>query len=187
MNGEDAAFEAAVKLLARRALSEAEVRERLLRKGHPDEDVERVVERLTRAGYLDDRRVALETILYHCRRGHGPIRANERLRGLAVPEDAIARAWEEAEADYGIDPRKILRDQLQSRLRQPPSSCDEAMLRRVYNALLRAGFEESEVRSELDPYLRDPDDAVDAVPADDDWTGPPDQRSKETRADDDSQ
>ena len=58
MDGEDAAFEAAVKMLARRALSEADVREKLLRKGHPDEDVERALERLARAGYLDDQRVA---------------------------------------------------------------------------------------------------------------------------------
>jgi regulatory protein len=186
MNGEDAAFEAAVKLLARRALSEAEVRERLLRKGYPEEDVDRVVERLVRAGYLDDRRVALETILHHCRRGHGPIRANERLRSLAFPEDTIARAWEEAETDYGIEPRQILKDQLQRRLPQAASSCDEATVRRVYNALLRAGFEEAELRSELGSYVRDPDDAVDASPTDDD-TYPPDQRSKETRADHDSQ
>ena len=187
MDGEDAAFEAAVKLLARRALSEAVVREKLLRKGHPDEDVDRAVERLARAGYLDDQRVALEAILHHSRRGHGPVRVDERLCALGVSGEAIARAWEEAGADYGIDPRQILKDQVQRRLPRSRSSCDEATLRRVYNALLRAGFEEAEVRSELDPYARTPDDGVAAGPADDGATNPPDHRSKETRTDDDSQ
>ena len=156
MDGENAAFEAAIKLLARRALSEADVREKLLRKGHSDQDVECAVERLARAGYLDDRRVALEAILHHSRRGHGPVRVNERLRALGVSDAIIARGWEEARADYGIDPRQILRDQLCRRLPEPRSSCDEATVRRVYNALLRAGFEEAEVRSELGPYVRDP-------------------------------
>ena len=158
MDGEDAAFGAAVKMIARRALSEADVREKLLRKGHPDEDVARAVDRLARAGYLDDERVAVETILQHARRGHGPVRVEERLRALGVSDDAIERAWAEAEADYGIDPRQILMDQLHRRLPEAGSSCDEATVRRVYNALLRAGFEESEVRSALGPYVRDPAD-----------------------------
>ena len=166
MDGEDATFEAAVKLLARRATSESALREKLRGKGHSDEDVQRAVERLTSAGYLDDRRVALEAILHHSRRGHGPLRVEEKLHVLGVADEFIEQAWREAETDHGIDPREILRDQLRRRLPDRPSSCDETVIRRVYNALLRAGFDEADVRSELAPHMRDPDDAADAMQVD---------------------
>ena len=173
MDGEDAAFEAAVKILARRASSEADLREKLRRKGHSDADVQGAVERLTRAGYLDDQRVALETILHHSRKGHGPRRVDDKLRALGVAAEAIERAWQEATADYGIDPRQILRDQLLRRLPDLVSSCDEATLGRVYNALLRAGFDEADVRSELDPHMPDLEAASDAAAADEVTTDPP--------------
>lgn len=156
MNGEDAAFEAAVKWLVRRGRSEAEVRGRLAGQGFPDEDVERAVERLTRAGYLDDGRLALETVLRDCRRGHGPLRTNERLRALGVSEVVIAEAWEQARADHGVEPRQLLQAQVRRRLPGGDSSCDGATVRRVYNALLRAGFDEASVRAELEPRLPDP-------------------------------
>ena len=60
-------------------------------------------------------------------------------------------------------------------------------MRRVYNALLRAGFEEADVRSELDPHVRTMDDGVEAGAALDGTTNPSDYRWKETGPDDDSQ
>jgi regulatory protein len=187
MDGEDAAFEAAVKLLARRASSESALREKLRRKGHSDDDVQGAVERLASAGYLDDRRVALESILDHSRRGHGPHRVDRELRVLGLADETIAQAWREAEDDYGIDPCQILRDQLRRRLPTPASSYDEAAIRRVYNALLRAGFDEGDVRSALAPHMRDQDADAEAAPADEATTDHPDQRSRETRTNDDSQ
>jgi regulatory protein len=166
MDGEDTAFEAAVKLLARRASSEASLREKLRRKGHSDDDIDRACERLTSAGYLDDQRVALDVILEHDRRGLGPRRMKDKLHSLGVANDTIERAWQEARADHGVDPRQTLRDQLQRRLPDPASSCDEATVRRVYNALLRAGFDEAAVHAELAPYMPDQDAASDVAPAD---------------------
>jgi regulatory protein len=157
MDGREAAFQAAVKMLARRAMSEVETREKMSRQGFGDEDVERAVERLTSAGYLDDRRVALETILSQSRRGHGPLRVDAKLRSRGIRDKVIGEAWREAAEDYGVDPHRLLAEQLQRRLPDDASECDRAMLSRVYNALLRAGFDESEVRSVLAPRLPDPD------------------------------
>jgi len=187
MDGESAAFEAAVKILSRRASSEAALREKLRRKGHSEEDVQGAVERLDRAGYLDDQRVALEAILHHCRSGHGPLRVHRKLCALGVADDAIERAWREAETDHGIEPRQILREQILRRLPDQGTACDDATIRRVYNALLRAGFDEADVNSELAPYIPDPDAATDAAAADEATTDYPDQRSRETRTNDDSQ
>ena len=101
--------------------------------------------------------------------------------------ETIAQAWREAEDDYGIDPCRILRDQLRRRLPTRASSYDEAAIRRVYNALLRAGFDEGDVRSALAPHMRDQDADAEAAPADEATTDHPDQRSRETRTNDDSQ
>jgi regulatory protein len=153
MDGADAAFEAAVNFLVRRTSSREAVRGRLLRKGHSQDDVDAAIDRLVRAGYLDDQRVALEVILHHARRGQGPARVEERLRELGVDDESAGRAWEEAARDHDIDTQRILRDQLRRRLPDPRASYHGAELRRVYNALLRAGFEEAAVRSALEPYL----------------------------------
>lgn len=48
----------ALKLLGYRGRSEAELRERLARKGFPEDAVARVVSSLKQAGYLDDRALA---------------------------------------------------------------------------------------------------------------------------------
>ena len=47
-----------LKMLGRRELSEAQVRQRLARKGHADEDVEAAIQRLKTERALDDARVA---------------------------------------------------------------------------------------------------------------------------------
>jgi regulatory protein len=177
MDGREAAFEAAVKMLARRAMSELEVREKLSRRGHGEDDVGQAVARLTSAGYIDDRRAALETILSQSRRGHGPLRVDARLRARGIRDEVIAGAWREAAEDYGVDPHRLLAEQLQRRLPDGASHCDRALLSRVYNALLRAGFDESEVRSVLAPRLPDPD-ATDEMPAD----GPAERASRDRRS-----
>jgi regulatory protein len=165
MDGEHSAFEAAVKLLARHASSEADLRGKLRRKGHSEADVQRACERLVSAGYLDDQRVALEVVLEQSGKGLGPRRVNDKLRSLGIADDLIERAWRQAGEAYGVDAKRTLKEQLRRRLPAEVSSCDEASLRRVYNALLRAGFDEDEVHAELACYLPDPDAATDAAPA----------------------
>ncbi len=51
--------EYALRLLGRRAFSEAELRRRLLRRGHPEEAVEQTVRWLAELGYLNDEQYAL--------------------------------------------------------------------------------------------------------------------------------
>jgi len=163
----ESTYDDAVELLARRPLSEAELRERLDGRAHDPDDVERVVERLRAASYLDDERLALDLILFRSRKGHGPERTSEEIRRRGVGEEAIRRAWEAAARDYDIDPREILRLRVRRHLQKEAQPLDQRQLRRVYNALLRAGFAATDVRSELDPFLDEPGSGHDSRRDDD--------------------
>src|SRR4029077_14083775 len=54
----DSARVAALKMLARRELSEAQIRQRLVRRGHETADIEEAVARLKHERAIDDARVA---------------------------------------------------------------------------------------------------------------------------------
>ena len=64
--GREEALDRAVRALARRDHSVSSLRERLERAGVPAAVQEDAVETLTRAGYLDDERFALEQWLTDC-------------------------------------------------------------------------------------------------------------------------
>ena len=85
------AYERALNFLSYRPRSEAEVRRRLRKKGVEDEGVEVVVERLTRAGLLNDREFArywVENRLQFNPRGARALR--HELREKGVPASIIA-------------------------------------------------------------------------------------------------
>jgi regulatory protein len=75
------AYEAAVRLLARRAHSQAELRRKLGRRGYDEGEVDEVLTRLTQAGYLDDRAFA-----------EGHVRRRSSSRGpMALSAELAAR------------------------------------------------------------------------------------------------
>jgi regulatory protein len=88
------ALERAVRALARRDHSEASLRARLARAGVSEEAREDAVERLARAGYLDDGRFARDRAAHLAARGYGDewIRADLDAHGVAAPavDDALA-------------------------------------------------------------------------------------------------
>ena len=77
----------ALKLLARRELSEFQVRQRLSRKGHPMDDIDAAVARLKSERAIDDMRVA-EAIA----RTSMTVKRRGRLRGRTVPAPASHQA-----------------------------------------------------------------------------------------------
>ncbi len=90
------ARQAALGLIARRQLTDAEVRQRLARRGYPTTEVEDAAAMLAEFGYLDERAVidAVRREAERCARGPGWIRATLRRRGISE-----ARADAEALAD----------------------------------------------------------------------------------------
>lgn len=78
----------ALRLLARRAYAEAELRAKLLARF--PEEAQGVVERLKALGYLDDR--ALAQALVASRRKYGPHKLKALLRARGVREEVIQEA-----------------------------------------------------------------------------------------------
>ena len=149
--GAAAAWERALRALARRPLTEAELYRALERAGHAAEDVEAVAARLRGAGHLDDRRLAEQVLRSHARRGHASARAEQELARRGVTRAAIEAALEELEL---VDaPLPVLGERVRALLAAERAPLDSRALRRVYNRLLRAGFPEPEVRAALEPHF----------------------------------
>jgi regulatory protein len=138
------AYVAGLTMLARRELSEAQVRQRLLRRGHLQEDIDLAVDRLKSEGAIDDRRVAeaiARTEVTVRRRGR--LRVDRRIQSAGV---APATARHAVDQIYGdLDPGALLDAALEKRLRGRDSIADQKQFQRLYRYLLGQGFESDKV------------------------------------------
>ena len=148
-----AASRAAVRLLTRRPLSEDELCRRLQAQGHAVQEVESACRRLRQAGYLDDRRLAMDFIVTRAERlGHGPQRLVADLLRRGVRAEVARSAMHLAVERGDVAPRELLRARIRSRLGDGPQQLQPPAYARMYHALRRAGFDEESVGRELEPY-----------------------------------
>jgi regulatory protein len=103
VEGHQASYAAALRLLARREHSEVELRHKLRARHYSDSAVESVVARLVAAGLLSDQRFAEAYSRHRFERGYGPLRIraelNERGIGADLAEAILAhfsRSWVES-------------------------------------------------------------------------------------------
>jgi len=144
-----AAYSAGLAMLARRELSEADIRERLRRKDHEAGAVDEAVARLRSAGALDDRRVAMSAARTEARvRSRGRAYVLRRLAAMGISPDLARDAVDQV---YGaLDESALLARALARRLRGPSATIrDSAHLRRLYQQLVRQGFAPSAVITAL--------------------------------------
>jgi regulatory protein len=144
-----AAYAAGLAMLARRELSEAQIRERLRRKGHDAGAVDEAVARLRAARAIDDRRVAVSAARTEAQiRSRGRAYVLRRLAALGIPPDLAADAVDEV---FGaLDESALLARALARRLRGPSATIqDAAHFRRLYQQLVRQGFPPSAVIAAL--------------------------------------
>ena len=149
--------------LARRELTEKQVRQRLARRGYAPEQVDDAVARLKTERALDDRRVAGAFARTAVRlKGRGPLRLQRDLQALGIDRQAAHEAVRDVLAD--TDEATLARAALARRWRRPgrPEPADAA---RLYRALLRQGFGPSAARAAL-TAAGAPDDDVLTDPAD---------------------
>lgn len=133
------AHDDAVRMLARRDLSQQQVRQRLSRLGHGEEAIASAVASLIERGAIDDRRTAgaiarLETT----RRGRGSLRVRQRLAAAGIGGDVVQRALDEAFAD--VDEDLLLSAALDRRLAGAALPADERGRARLYRHLIGQGF-----------------------------------------------
>jgi regulatory protein len=149
-----AAYAAGLAMLARRELSEAQVRERLRRKEHDAGAVDAAVQRLVAAGAIDDRRVAVSAARTEAQvRSRGRAYVLRRLEAMGIASDIVAGAVEEV---FGtLDESALLARALARRLRGPSATVrDPAHFRRLYQQLVRQGFPPSAVVAALKARAR---------------------------------
>jgi regulatory protein len=140
------AYTTGLTLLARRELSTEQVRAALLRRGCPEPDVERALERLTREAALDDARTARAYARTAATLKHrGRQRITRELQALGLDRD-LARAAVNETLDESAE-EALLDQAIARRIRGPIR--DERELRRYHAWLIRQGFPPDRVRARL--------------------------------------
>ena len=131
----DDAERRALRLVARRPRSAAELRARMAGWGVDDITAAAVLERLAELGQLDDRRLAVAVAESHRARGYGRRRTAGDLARLAVDGEAAAAALAALPADDRPEAERI------AHRRFGPPPYDDATARRAAGFLARRGFD----------------------------------------------
>jgi len=153
-------FERAVKLLAAKPRSVAELRERLLRGKNTNEDiVETVIARLREYGYLNDERFAFGYASYKVKQKPVGRRRLERDLKFKKVESSVAN--EALEMVFAETPEEQLIDQaIAKRLRIRGRPKNRAEAKSLFDHLLRQGFEFELVSEKIRSLTRDDPDEV---------------------------
>jgi regulatory protein len=144
----DSAYLDGLKLLARRELSVAGLRGRLLERDHPPDEVEAAIAHLLETGALDDRRVASAYARTSVTvKGRGRLRVQRELHDLGIPRDVAAAALADVFGD--VDERALVDRALKKKLRGRTRVTDRAEQARLYQFLMRQGFSPAAVTAAL--------------------------------------
>jgi regulatory protein len=153
-------FERAVKLLAAKPRSVAELRKRLLRgKNTNEEIVETVIARLREYGYLNDERFAFSYASYKVKQKPVGRRRLERDLKFKKVDNSVAN--EALEMVFAETPEEQLIDQaIAKRLRLRGKPKNRAEAKSLFDHLLRQGFDFELVSDKIRSLTTDDTDEV---------------------------
>ena len=182
LSGDAELYAAALRALMRRAHSTFELRTYLERRAVESAAVRRILSRLKQEKLLDDSRYALDFARARATsRRQGARRITQELRKRGVPDRSIEAAIAQVFAD--IDEASLVRKVIERRMRSArgrldASPFDARKAASLYRTLVRAGFDGSVIRRELNAIVRNPGrEVADVAFADD----APDEAHHETR------
>jgi regulatory protein len=139
---------AALKMLARRELSEAQIRQRLVRRGYEADDIDSAIDRLKSDGSINDARVAgaiarTETSLK--KRGRRRVAQQIQRAGIAsaIGQRAVTETFQE------LDEKALIDLALAKRLHHGRTIADDREFARLYRYLVGQGFESDAVMATL--------------------------------------
>lgn len=132
----DAAWEAALRRLARQPLPRTVLGQRLRQAGYAAETIAQVLLRAQGLGYLDDQAYA-DAVVRRRSRTRGAALIAHELRAKGIDDAEAARALEQLDPDTE-DRRALL--VAQASIRQRPPATNEELRRRIGAALGRRGF-----------------------------------------------
>jgi regulatory protein len=144
----EAAYIDGLKMLARRELSELQVRQRLARRRHEPAAIDEAIARLRQERAIDDARVAgaiarTETSL----RARGRVRVRLQIERAGIAPATAKHAVDEV---FGtIDDTALIEASLHKRLHGRESIADEREFQRLYRYLAGQGFESDRIMKAL--------------------------------------
>lgn len=165
IDSEPALYDAAIKILMRRAHSVSEIKKALIRRTADENLIKKVVSRLKENGLIDDARYAKQFARQRAEvRKQGKFRIARELRARGVPDRHIAEAVEIASTQ--VDESAIVRQRIQRKLRLSHGEIDERKIASLYRSLLRAGFTSDTIRRELHRLTESDIPEMDLAPPD---------------------
>ncbi|HKW64227.1 MAG TPA: regulatory protein RecX [Candidatus Acidoferrum sp.] len=154
IDSESALYDAAIKILVRRAHSVHEMKKALERRCEDSALVKNVLARLKSAGYIDDARYAKQFARHRTEsRKQGKFRIARDLRARGVPDSHIEAALEESAQQ--TDEATLVRQRIERKLHATRGEIDDRKLASLYRSLLRSGFSADVVRRELKSITRE--------------------------------
>ena len=142
-----------VKMLARRELSEQQVRQRLARRQHEPDAIDAAISRLKEERAIDDARTAAsiartETAV----KLRGTLRVKQQIESAGIASATAKRAVDEV--FEAIDDETLIEAALSKRLRGRAQIKDDSELSRLYRYLIGQGFEPDRVMKILEARRR---------------------------------
>ena len=139
-----------LKMLGRRELSEQQVRQRLARKEHEQDDIDQAVARLRDERAINDVRVAEAIVRTETGvRKRGKIRVRMQLERAGIAKDTAKQAIDDV--FVAIDDA-LIEASLRKRLRGRDSIADDREFQRFFRYLIGQGFESDRVMNTLKAY-----------------------------------
>jgi regulatory protein len=146
IDSEPALYDAAIKILMRRAHSVYEMKKALIRRTPDETLIQKVLTRLKENGLIDDARYAKQFARQRTEvRKQGKFRVARELRARGVPDRHINPALEATDTDEAA----VVRQRIQRKMRLFRGEIDDRKVASLYRSLLRAGFSADVIRREL--------------------------------------
>ena len=139
----------AMRLLARREHSRAELRGKLVGRGFENDSVEELLQGLEDQDLLSDERFAMSLIASRAETGYGPNRIGLELRNRGVSEELAREALAKAEVDWG----QQVTDQAVRKFGSDPAQTFPEWARRARH-LERRGFGQDAIRLAIGNFER---------------------------------
>jgi regulatory protein len=142
------AYVEGLKMLARREFSEAQVRQRLARRGESQDSIDEAIARLKAEGSINDERVAGAIARTQMTtRGRGRRRVQQQIEAAGIAKATASRTVDEAFRD--VDADALLSASLSKRLRGRERIADDREFQRLFRYLTAQGFDTDRILAHL--------------------------------------
>ena len=166
IDSEPALYDAAIKILMRRAHSVYEMKKALIRRTPDETLIQKVLARLKENGLIDDARYAKQFARQRTEvRKLGKFRVVRELRARGVPDRHITPAIDATTSE--TDEATLVRERIKRKMRLFRGEINDRKVASLYRSLLRAGFSADIIRRELSRLTDDEVPEVDTAATED--------------------